>query len=330
MISIKGKKILVTGAAGFIGSHLTEMLLDANANVTALARYTSGGKAGWLDHLRPTLRKRLKVVYGDIRDPDVCRMAAGGNNFVFHLAAQIAIPHSYIAPRDFLNVNALGTANMLQAAREAGDTKFLHVSTSEVYGSARYVPIDENHPQVAQSPYSASKIAADKIAQSFHMSFDFPVVTVRPFNCFGPRQSARAVIPTIILQALRSRVIKLGNIDTRRDMNYVADIVRGMVAACFSNRTSGMTLNLATGKDYSIRDMVGVVSDILGKNLTIKTEKRRRRPDKSEVQRLMGDSSLARKTIDYYSITTIRAALRKTIAFYEKHLDLYPREDYQL
>ena len=330
MISIKGKKILVTGAAGFIGSHLTEMLLDADANVTALARYTSSGKAGWLDYLRPALRKRLKVVFGDIRDPDICRTAVGKNGFVFHLAAQIAIPYSYIAPRDFLNVNALGTANMLQASREAGVTKFLHVSTSEVYGSARYVPIDENHPQVAQSPYSASKIAADKIAQSFYLSYDSPVVTVRPFNCFGPRQSARAVMPTIVLQALKGHVIKLGNVDTRRDMNFVADVARGMMAACLSDRTSGMTLNLATGKDYSIKDMVGLVSDILGKNLSIKTEKRRRRPNKSEVQRLMGDSSLARKTIDYYSITTFRAALRKTIAFYEKHLDMYRQEDYQL
>jgi NAD dependent epimerase/dehydratase len=330
MTSIKGRKTLITGAAGFIGSHLAETLLKDRAHVTALVRYTSSGKAGWLDHLPPALRKRLKVVYGDIRDPDICKMAIDGSDFVFHLAAQIAIPYSYIAPRDFFNVNVLGTANMLQAAREAGVRKFLHVSTSEVYGSAQYVPIDENHPQVAQSPYSASKIAADKIAESFHLSFDFPVVTVRPFNCFGPRQSARAVVPTIVLQALRGRTVKLGNVDTRRDMNYVTDIVSGMIAACFGAGSSGLTLNLATGEDYTIRDMVGIVSDILGKNLIIKTEKRRKRPRKSEVQRLVGDSNLAQKIIGYGPSLTLKAGLKKTISFFEKNLNLYPREDYRL
>lgn len=329
MVSIKGRKVLITGAGGFIGSHLTEKLLKSDVRVTALIRYTSSGKTGWLNYLAPGLRKRLKLVYGDIRDPDICGEAVKGNDYLFHLAAQIAIPYSYIAPRDFLMVNGPGTANMLQAAREFNIRKFVHVSTSEVYGSAQYVPIDERHPQVAQSPYSASKIAADKIAQSFHLSFNLPVVTVRPFNCFGPRQSARAIVPTIILQALQGRMIKLGNIHTRRDMNYVADIVDGMIAACFSDRTAGLTLNLATGRDFSIEEIVGMVGDILGKSLTVKAEKRRIRPKKSEVQRLVGDSRLAARTMGYKPRHTITAGLTKTIQFYRKNMEMFRREDYQ-
>jgi NAD dependent epimerase/dehydratase len=330
MINLKGKKILVTGAGGFIGSHLTERLLKSEARVTALIRYTSSGRAGWLEYLPPAKKKKLNIIPGDIRDPDICHQAISGNDYIFHLAAQIAIPFSYIAPRDFLMVNALGTVNMLQAARASEVEKILHVSTSEVYGTAKYVPIDENHPQTAQSPYAASKIAADKLVQSFHLSFGLPTVTVRPFNCYGPRQSARAIIPTIILQALRGRTIKLGSIIPRRDMNYVDDITAGMINACFNQNTAGMTVNLATGIDHSIEDLVSCVSDILGKKLNIRSEKKRVRPKKSEVQRLSGDSTLARMIIQYRPKYEIKSGLKKTIAFYKDHINLYSEENYQL
>ena len=328
MLPIKGKKILVTGGAGFIGSHLVEELVRQKAIVTVLARYTSSGRAGWLEYFPD--RSKLAIVFGDIRDPDICQAAVDGNDYIFHLAAQIAIPYSYIAPRDFLTVNAIGTANILQAARQQKVKKILHVSTSEVYGTAQYVPIDESHPQVAQSPYAASKIAADKMAESFFRSFGMPIVTVRPFNCYGPRQSARAVIPTIILQALSGSIIKLGNIDTRRDMNYVADIASGMIKAVFTAKTDGKVFNLATGKDYSIEEIVNLTADIMGKNLKIKTDRKRVRPDKSEVQRLQGDSKLARKLIGYKPQYQLREGLIKTIEFFERNMNLYKKEEYQL
>ncbi|MCX6829465.1 MAG: SDR family NAD(P)-dependent oxidoreductase [candidate division Zixibacteria bacterium] len=330
MIPVNSKKVLVTGAGGFIGSHLVETLLKQKAEITALVRYTSSGKAGWLEYLPEKAKKSLHIIYGDIRDPDICRKAVEGNEYIFHLAAQIAIPYSYIAPRDFLTVNALGTSNMLAAARQAKIKKFLHVSTSEVYGSAQYVPIDEKHPQVAQSPYSASKIAADKMVESFHLSFGLPTVTIRPFNCYGPRQSGRAIIPTIILQALHGNVIRLGNITTRRDMNYVTDIVDGMIAACFTKATTGKTVNLATGRDYSIEEIVALVGQIMGKKLSIKSERRRIRPDKSEVLRLQGDNHLARKLFRYKPKFQIKNGLIDTIAFYETNRALYKKEDYQL
>ena len=328
--SFKNKKVLVTGAAGFIGSHLTEMLLKGGARVTALVRYTSSGRIGWLEYLPSSAKNGLNIIRGDVRDPDICQAAVRGNDYIFHLAAQIAIPYSYIAPRDFLAVNAVGTANLLQAARTEKVKKFLQVSTSEVYGTAQYTPIDEKHPQTAQSPYSASKIAADKMVQSFYHSFGLPVVTVRPFNCYGPRQSARAIIPTIILQALHGRTVKLGNINSSRDLNFVSDITAGMIDACFAKNTDGITMNLASGRDYPIRELVKIIGDIMNKRVIIKTEKRRVRPASSEVWRLVGDSTLANKTIGYKSTYTIQAGLKKTVEFFEKNIDSYAGEDYQL
>jgi NAD dependent epimerase/dehydratase len=330
MESLKGKKVLVTGASGFIGSHLTEKLAALGARVSALVRYTSGGRSGWLDYLPAGIRRKLTVIQGDIRDPDICQRAVGDNQYIFHLAAQIAIPYSYIAPRDFISVNVVGTANLLQAARSAKIRRLVQVSTSEVYGTAQYVPIDENHPQVAQSPYSASKIAADKIAQAYYRSFDLPVVTVRPFNCYGPRQSARAVIPTIIIQALKGRIIRLGNVKARRDMNYVADIADGMIRACFNDKTLGQTMNLATGKDFAVEDIVGIIGDILGKKLTIKVDKKRIRPRKSEVERLVGNCRFAERIIGYKPKYNIKDGLTRTVRFFEKYVGLYPSEDYQL
>ncbi|SYZ74426.1 Nucleoside-diphosphate-sugar epimerase [Candidatus Zixiibacteriota bacterium] len=330
MKSLKGKKVLVTGGGGFIGSHLVEYLARHDAALTVLLRYTSTGKIGWLEYFPDGIKAKINFVFGDVRDPDVCHRAVDGNDYIFHLAAQIAIPYSYIAPRDFLAVNAMGTANMLASARDGGVKKFLQVSTSEVYGTAQYVPIDEKHPQTAQSPYAASKIASDRMAESFHLTYDLPVVIVRPFNTYGPRQSARAVIPTIILQALRGTTIRLGNKDTRRDMNYVEDIVEGMASACFDTKTIGRTINLATGRDHGIDEITAKVGDILGRRLMIKTDRRRVRPKKSEVWRLQGDASLARKLFGYRPGHNLKMGLEKTVAFFQKNIGMYKKEDYQL
>jgi len=326
---LKDKKVTVTGAGGFIGSHLTERLLRHKAHVTALVRYTSTGRAGWLEYLPPSLKKEITILYGDIRDPDICRQAAAGSSQIFHLAAQIAIPYSYIAPRDFLEVNGRGTINMLQAAREAGVKRFLHVSTSEVYGTARYLPMDENHPQTAQSPYAASKIAADRMVEAFYHSYALPTVIARPFNCYGPRQSARAVVPTIILQAMNGRTIRLGRVDTCRDLNYVADIVDGMIGTAAAD-VAGKTLNLASGDTYAVKDIVSAVGDIMGKKLRIVTEKRRLRPGASEVLRLQGDASRAEELTGYRRRHSLTGGLEKTIAFYNRHRDLFKKEDYQI
>lgn len=326
----QGKKILVTGAGGFIGSHITEFLLNSGADVTAFLRYTSTGAIGHLAELSRKAQRKLILVYGDIRNRDDVIRAVSGNDIIIHLAAQIAIPYSYISPADFLNVNATGTMNILAAGREAKVRRIVHLSTSEVYGSAQYVPIDENHPLVAQSPYAASKIAADKIAESIHRSFGVPVVIARPFNTYGPRQSARAVIPTIILQALRGKTIKLGNTDTRRDLNFVADTALALAKMALSTKGSGKQFNIATGKDYSIAELVELVADILGKNLAIKTDRRRIRPRGSEVVRLQGDGSRAAKMFRLGRRTDIRTGLKKTIAYFESNIDTFSDEDYQI
>jgi len=326
----KGRKILVTGAGGFIGSHLTEYLIDTGAEVTAFVRYTSTGRAGFLDNLDENKRRKLKIVFGDIRDRDDGLRAVGGQEIVIHLAAQIAIPYSYIAPADFVSVNVNGTLNILSAARDLKAKRIIQLSTSEVYGSAQYVPIDEKHPLSAQSPYSASKIAADKLAESFHRSFGLPVVIARPFNTYGPRQSPRAVIPTIILQALHGNVVKLGNVDTRRDLNFVGDTARALAQMALSAKGTGGQFNIASGKDYSIAEVVAMVSEILDKKLTIKTEKRRVRPKASEVDRLLGDGSLANKTFGLGRRTDIKTGLKQTVTYFESHIDQFPKEDYRL
>ncbi len=326
----QGRKILVTGAGGFIGSHVAEYLLNTGADVTAFLRYTSTGSTGHLAAIDPKLQRRLSLVYGDIRNRDDVVRAVAGNSIIIHLAAQIAIPYSYISPADFLNVNATGTINILAAGREAKVRRIVHLSTSEVYGSAQYVPIDEKHPLVAQSPYAASKIAADKIAESFHRSFGTPVVIARPFNTYGPRQSARAVIPTIILQALRGKTVKLGNVDARRDLNFVADTAAALAKMALSAKGAGEQYNIATGKDYSIGELVDFVADILGKDLTIKTDRRRIRPRKSEVVRLQGNGSRAAKTFAIGRRTDIKSGLKKTIAYFEANIDSFAKEDYQV
>jgi len=325
-----GKKILITGAGGFIGSHLTERLLDSGATVTAFVRYTSTGTAGFLDHLEADKRRKLNLIFGDIRDRDDGRRAVAGQDIVIHLAAQIAIPYSYIAPADFVSVNVNGTLNILSAARDLEVKRVIQLSTSEVYGSAQYVPIDEKHPLTAQSPYAASKIAADKLAESFFRSFGLPVVIVRPFNTYGPRQSPRAFIPTIILQALRGRIIKLGNIDTRRDLNFVGDTAGALAKIAVSPRGVGGQFNIASGKDFTIAEVVEMVGDILGKKLTIKTDRRRVRPRNSEVMRLLGDGSAADNTFRLGRRTDLKTGLKQTVAYFESYIDKFAKEDYRL
>lgn len=324
------KKILVTGAGGFIGSHLTEKLVRSGAEVTALVRYTSGGTAGFIDRFDQKLKSKINIIYGDIRNRDDVNRAMVKNEIVFHLAAQIAIPYSYLAPGDFLDVNAGGTLNVLTAARILKIKRIVLMSTSEVYGSARYIPIDENHPQVAQSPYSASKIAADKLAESFYLSFKTPVVIARAFNTYGPRQSARAVIPTIILQALRGKTVKLGNIETRRDLNFVEDTADALIKIGLSRKGAGEQFNICTGTDHSIADLVDLVGDILGKKLIIKTESRRIRPKDSEVDQLLGDGTKGEKLFGLGKKTNLKSGLTKTITWFEKQLETLKKEDYQL
>ena len=323
-------KILVTGAGGFIGSHVVDQLLAKDIRTTAFVRYTSTGAAGFLDSLPEAAKKKLTIIHGDIRNRDDVFRAAKGNDVIIHLAAQIAIPYSYLAPDDYLAVNTGGTLNVLHAVTDLKMKRLIQLSTSEVYGSAQYVPIDEKHPLTAQSPYSASKIAADKLAESFYCAFGTPVVTARPFNTFGPRQSPRAVIPTIILQALRGSTIKLGNADTRRDMNFVEDTAAGLVKMALSSKGTGEQFNLCGGNDISIREIVSLVGDILGKKLTIKSDHRRVRPSNSEVTRLMGDGSKADKLFKLGKRIDIKAGLSKTIDYFEARLDSIQKEDYQL
>src|SRR6476659_2945591 len=262
--------VVVTGAGGFIGSHLTERLVQLGAKTRAFVRYTSNGSWGWLD--QSDLKNDFDVFHGDIRDHDTVARAVAGADVVFHLAALIAIPYSYHAPLSYVRTNVEGTLNVLQAVQQAGSGLVIHTSTSEVYGTARTVPIDENHPLQGQSPYSASKIGADKIAESFHLSFGLPVVTVRPFNTFGPRQSARAVIPTIITQALNGSEIRLGNLEPTRDLNYVSDIVEGFIAAGQAPKAIGQVINLGSGKEIAIGELASLILRLLNKDLPILSE----------------------------------------------------------
>lgn len=329
MIREQHGTILVTGGGGFIGSHVAERLLCRGHRVTAFVRYTSTGRAGYLDGLDRSLTKRLTIVYGDIRNRDDIRRASAGAETIIHLAAQIAIPYSYLSPGDFIEVNTIGTLNVLAATREMPCRRIVHLSTSEVYGTAQYLPIDEKHPLTAQSPYAASKIAADKIVESFHRSFGLPVVIARPFNTYGPRQSPRAVIPTIIIQALRGTTIRLGNIGPRRDLSFVEDTADALMKIALSQKGIGGQFNIASGKDYTIAEVVEIIADLVGKRLDIKVERRRVRPRKSEVDHLLGDRSLAAKTFRLKAPTPLRDGLAKTIAWYETHIDSYGEEDYR-
>ena len=295
-MDLKNRKILVTGADGFIGSHLTEILVRQGHNVRAFVLYNSFNSWGWLDHSESEIKKSLDVFAGDIRDPHGVKQAMKGCDIVFHLAALISIPYSYHSPDTYVDTNVKGTLNVVQAARELNVSKVVHTSTSEVYGTARFVPITEEHPLQGQSPYSASKIGADQIAMSFYHTFNTPVSIIRPFNTYGPRQSARAVIPTVITQiANRLRKIKLGALHPTRDFNYIKDTVRGFIAVAESKKSIGEVINIGNNFEVSIGETANLIAEVMGVDIEIETDQTRLRPDKSEVERLWADNSKAKK-----------------------------------
>ncbi len=325
----RGRRVLVTGAGGFIGSHLTEALVACGATVTGFFRYTSLGSLGQLDN--SPCRDRIFKVFGDIRDSDAIDRAVAGQEYVFHLAAHIGIPFSYLSPRDFLEVNAVGTTHLLQSTRKISTLKRVIIaSTSEVYGSAQRTPMDESHPTHPQSPYAASKLAAEKMATAFSLSYELPVTVVRPFNCYGPRQSARAIIPTVIIQALRGNNIRVGRTDTRRDFTYVDDTVDGIMRLALSPRAAGEVVNICAGSAVSIDDTIQITGQILKKRLTTVRDKRRVRPEDSEVDLLIGDNSRAFQLCGYRSQVSLRDGLSQTIKFFRENLKNYAAEDYQI
>lgn len=294
------KKILVTGADGFIGSHLCEALVGQGFDVRAFVYYNSFGHWGWLDDADPAIQDALDVFAGDIRDPHGVRTAMQGCDTVLHLAALIGIPYSYHSPDAYVDTNVRGTLNVVQAARDLGVDKVVHTSTSEVYGTAQFVPITEEHPLQGQSPYSATKIGADQIALSFHRSFDTPVAVVRPFNTFGPRQSARAVIPTVITQiAAGLDNIRLGSVHPTRDFSYASDTVNGFIAAAHREQAVGQVINLGSNFEISIGDTTRLIAELMGRDIEIQTDDQRKRPAASEVERLWADNRLARDLLDW-------------------------------
>jgi NAD dependent epimerase/dehydratase len=324
-----GKNVVVTGAGGFIGSHLVERLLALGANVTAFVRYNSRNDAGFLDLLAPRT-KDLRIVPGDMRDPEAVRNALEGAQAVFHLAALVGIPYSYVHPVEVFEVNADGTLNVLVAARDAGVDRVITASTSEVYGSARYVPIDEKHPKQPQSPYSASKIAADAVALSFHAAFQLPVTVVRPFNTYGPRQSDRAIIPTIISQALTQPEIAIGNTSPTRDFTYVSDTVEGFLQLAASDATVGQEVNLGTGLEISIGELVERINAIVGRDLPVRQKDERVRPESSEVSRLVSNNSKARELTGWRPCVGLEEGIRLTAKWVEERLDMYDPNVYRI
>ncbi|MBJ2156943.1 NAD-dependent 4,6-dehydratase LegB [Variovorax sp. IB41] len=315
---LKGKKVLVTGADGFIGSHLVEALIAHGCDVRAFVYYNSFSSWGWLDSLPQEVVRNLNVFSGDIRDPNGVFEAMTGCDVVFHLAALIAIPFSYHSPDSYVDTNIKGTLNVLQAAKRLGIERCLVTSTSEVYGTAQYAPIDEKHPFQGQSPYSASKIGADRLAESFHKSFETPVVIVRPFNTYGPRQSARAVIPTIITQLmLGEKELRLGSLSPTRDFNYVKDTAQGFIALAESDETIGKEINIATGKEYSIGKVAEILVAELNPDARIVTDEQRLRPDASEVFRLMGDNTLITSLTPWRPRFDLADGLRDTIEWFK-------------
>jgi NAD dependent epimerase/dehydratase len=324
----QNKTVLVTGAGGFIGSHLAERLVGEGAKVTALVHYNALGSNGWLD--TSPLKDEMDIVAGDICDPGFMQSIIEGKDIVFHLAALIAIPYSYVAPESYVRTNVVGTLNVLQAARRSGVERVLHTSTSEVYGTALYVPIDEKHPLQGQSPYSASKIGADKMAESFHLSFDLPCVTVRPFNTFGPRQSARAVIPTILSQILTKGEVKLGSLTPTRDLNYVENTVGGYIEAGWNPAAIGRTISFGSGREISIGDLAALIAKIVGKEALITIDEQRFRPSKSEVERLLADNTLAGELLAWVPEVDLETGLQRTIEWFRSNTQHYKADKYNI
>ncbi len=320
-MDLQNSRVLVTGADGFIGSHLVELLVKAGAEVTALSQYNSFNDWGWLEQL-PCLRS-IQVVSGDIRDPHFCRELAKGAQVIFHLAALIPIPYSYRAPSSYVETNINGTLNICQAALAHKVQRVVHVSTSEVYGTAQYVPIDESHPLNPQSPYSATKVGADAIARSFHCSFDLPVVIARPFNAYGPRQSGRAVIPTIISQiAAGEKRIKLGDIDATRDFTFVKDTCRGLAAIAGLDSASGEVFHIGANFEITIASLFELIAELMNSDAQIEFDPERQRPTKSEVGRLWCNNERLRAATGFVAETPLRDGLRETIGWFQEPANL--------
>ncbi|HEX4947398.1 MAG TPA: SDR family NAD(P)-dependent oxidoreductase [Blastocatellia bacterium] len=326
----KDKPVLVTGAGGFIGSQLVEALARQGAQVRAFLRYNSRADIGLLKFLNSDYGKNVEVTLGDIRDSSAILTAMKDCDVVFHLGALIAIPYSYAHPREVVETNVMGTLNILEAARITKPSRVIHTSTSEVYGTAQYIPINETHPLQGQSPYSASKIGADKIVESYHRSFGLPTVTVRPFNTYGPRQSARAVIPTIITQALAKDAVQLGELNSTRDFTFVDDTVRGFLCAAEAPNIEGHEINLGNKQEISVGDLAKMIIQMIGRDVAITCESERLRPARSEVFRLYADNSLAHELMGWQPLTTLEVGLAKTIAWIKEHLDLYRVGTYQI
>ena len=324
-------KILVTGAEGFIGSHLTELLVKEGYDVRAMVQYNSFNNWGWIDTFDPEIKDKLDIFLGDVRDPNGVKTAMKDIDAVFHLAALIAIPYSYHSPDMYVDTNIKGTLNILQAARDLGTKRILVTSTSEVYGTAKYVPIDENHPYQGQSPYSATKIGADRLAESFYRSFGLPVSIVRPFNTYGPRQSARAVIPTIITQLLAGKKeIKLGSLTPTRDFNYVKDTARGFLEIYKSDKTIGEEINIATQKEISISELANELIRQINPEAKIICDEQRVRPEKSEVNRLLGSNEKIKRLTNWTPQYSFEEGLAETIDFLRNNLDKYKIDIYNL
>jgi NAD dependent epimerase/dehydratase len=325
------QQVLITGADGFIGSHLTEMLVSKGYSVKALSQYNSFNNWGWLENVN--CKDKIEVLTGDIRDPHYCKHIIKDVDIVFHLAALIAIPYSYAAPDSYVDTNIKGTLNICQAAKENGNIRVIHTSTSEVYGTAQYVPIDEKHPLQPQSPYSATKIAADAMAMSFYNAFELPVTIARPFNTYGPRQSARAVIPTIITQiANGAKEIKLGDLTPTRDFNFVEDTCRGFIALAEEDKTIGEIVNIGSNFEISIAETLNIIKELMQSDVEFVTDKQRIRPEKSEVFRLVCDNTKIEKLTGFKSQTNIREGLQKTIEWITEpnHLKAYKSEIYNV
>lgn len=327
-MSLQGQRVLLTGAGGFIGSHVLQALLSQGADVRALIHYNSLNSRGHIDGLAKTEQDAIEVVMGDLRDAHTVMKITSGCDVVLHLGALIAIPYSYLSPTDVVLTNVVGTTNLAQAALHAGVSRFVHTSTSEVYGSARYVPMDESHPLQGQSPYSASKIAADKIIESFYCSFGLPAVTVRPFNAYGPRQSMRAVIPTIIHQALYEPEIVLGSLSPTRDFTFVRDTARAFVVAASSDQGIGDVFNAGSGHEIAIGELAEKIRAKIGRNVPISSKDNRVRPEASEVNRLYSDSTKAKQVLNWQPAVSLGAGLDITIEWMKQHKTLYRSRDY--